>query len=41
MELHQKIKPLESEISNLKETNARNLAGKEQNQTVSFSDAVM
>ncbi|AWP04566.1 putative myosin heavy chain fast skeletal muscle-like [Scophthalmus maximus] len=26
MELHQKIKPLESEISNLKETNARNLA---------------
>lgn len=33
MELHKKIKPLEDQISDLKETNAENLAGEEQNVT--------
>lgn len=36
MELHSKIKPLEDEISYLKETHTENLEGKEQNVTVSL-----
>lgn len=41
MELHKKIKPLEEEISFLKEENAENLKGKEENVTVTLCHEMM
>lgn len=36
LELHKKIRPLEAEISYLKEANAENLEGKEQNVAITL-----